>query len=291
MLKFFKTPRFMREASFFLKVLPMAFPELFGVVLILGVMLLFASACAVRFLLPHVIHGEDHDPEKIAEHFGSVTLAMSSLVQSVMGGIDWGNIVDVLLPIPLSAFLLTCYVIFIHIFILNIVTGLMLNRALELARRDDQDKIADQKEAQTKIRDKLLSVLRSSGLTTTDDGLVTVECLQEVLLDAQVDEFMQLYGIDITDVDMFIKMLVKLEIGEDLNIDTVVEGCLNVRGAASSLEMLALRFQLENLTDHVYRISDALHPGSKVRRSTRRWKASEDQRNMLMRVRASDSSA
>merc|ERR1719330_862033 len=126
---------------------------------------------------------------------------------------------------------------------------------MNLAHRDQEDIVADKLETFTKQRKEFLEVLTSCGLSASDEGFVTVDALRETLGQTRVRNFLPVYDIDIQDVDKFIKMLLRVEIGDDLKIESFVEGCLHVRGAASSLEMLAVRFQMDNLTDVVNRIA------------------------------------
>merc|ERR1712217_681264 len=72
-------------------------------------------------------------------YYGTVPRSVFTLFKSVIGGVDWQ---DVVLPLSdvggIYVFLFLCYTIFVQLAVMNVVTGFFLQNAIEQAAQDQE---------------------------------------------------------------------------------------------------------------------------------------------------------
>jgi len=104
-------------------------------------LILLNFICSVyftEFVLTNKVNGVIRNRTTINPYFGSLTQTMISLFQAVTGGIDWRDLTDVLSketsPWIILPFLV--YVAFNQIAMLNVISGVFLETAMEIAREE-----------------------------------------------------------------------------------------------------------------------------------------------------------
>merc|ERR1711920_819791 len=86
--------------------------------------------------------GDDKSATKAAlqEKFGNLALSMYSLFAAVTGGFDWNEMVDSLSEIHWSNGLIAILYVFVTVCaIMNIITGLFVEQAVDNARSDQEE--------------------------------------------------------------------------------------------------------------------------------------------------------
>eukprot|EP00435_Cladocopium_sp_Y103_P049644 s663_g15.t1 len=73
-------------------------------------------------------------------HFGSLHLSMHTLFRAVTGGVDWGDMANLLIYINwIWGYFFTGYIAFSYFAVLNVMTAVFCKRAIESAEQDEQN--------------------------------------------------------------------------------------------------------------------------------------------------------
>lgn len=184
--------------------------------------------------------------------YGNILLTMYSLFKSMTGGRNWGEVADLISAAGWVYSAVVALYIFLNLFsILNIVTGVFVDGAIEFGKRDRNmmiQKLGKEREASAHHLISLLREMDSSG-----DGFLTRE---EFLASAgrhEVKEFMDALAINLDDATNIFSLLDR---NMDGMVDVVefVQGMEKLRGEAKSSDIHMLIMQCQHILDMASRI-------------------------------------
>jgi len=189
-------------------------------------------------------------PEEYAEvqkEYGSVGHTMYALFLAMTGGRDWGEIAGIISNAGyVYSAVVICFV-FINLFsVLNIVTGIFVDGAIELAKRDRAmmiEKNTIHREANRAHLASLLSQVDADG-----DGVISKDEFFGALQESGVQEFMDALGID---PDNAAEVFLLLDSDSDGHIDVVefIAGMEKIRGEARSVDIQMLLLYTRKIID------------------------------------------
>jgi len=174
-----------------------------------------------------------------ARDFGSVVRTMVILFQSVTGGCDWAVVYDLIStsgPGYAGAFLF--YVVFFFMSFLNISTSLFVEKALSLAKPDGEDVMLERRRKEERAAKELRGLIEI--LDSNNSGIVSREEWRELSQDPDFRMFFELCNLDIRDADAFFTALMHVTGTADIDIDSFVDGCMKMKGEASSIDVQIL---------------------------------------------------
>lgn len=199
---------------------------------------------------------QDDDP--LLHYFGSLLKGILTLFMSVCGGIDWEEASGPLLEISwLIAALFICYIIFVTLCVLNVMTGIFCESAIQAAQSDRDNLIQYQLEDTQKYVKELTSIFKQWD--TSGDADISLEEFEEHLRDESIQNVFKALEIDTRDAWDFFKLLD--EDGEGtVNLDEFIKGCIRLRGVAKAIHLANMEYQSKWLFDNVGQIAnDLLH--------------------------------
>ena len=79
---------------------------------------------------------DDAERENLISVFGSVEVAMLNLFKSSTGGADWEVFYSVISSSPMSACMFVFFIAFMQVALMNILTGIYVEKAIKLAPPD-----------------------------------------------------------------------------------------------------------------------------------------------------------
>lgn len=166
--------------------------------------------------------------------FKNLPDTMLSLFMSIGGGVSWE---EVLVPLRgMSAIWVWCflfYISFTYFAVLNVVTGVFCQSAIESAQNDHtavvQSILADKQAHLQKIRDLF-------GKLGDQDGVITYTMFEEKINSPAVREYFESLGLDVWDAWTFFKLLDQ-DAGGAIEIEEFLMGCLRLRGQARAMEL------------------------------------------------------
>eukprot|EP00439_Symbiodinium_sp_Y106_P059098 s252_g8.t1 len=158
----------------------------------------------------------ESDEDRANSYFGSLIETMLSLFMSISDGVSWENVISPLLHIsPVWGILYTFYVSFIYFAVLNAESHL------------------------EKIR------ILFSELGDERNDVITYAMLERKMMADETQRYFESLGLEIWDVWTFFKLLdhdqdgnVHLE--QFLSLGEAMDGCLRLRGQASSVDVARL---------------------------------------------------
>lgn len=238
--------RFFRELSIMVLMVANSMKSLTWAILLLLLMMYtfaisFVQVCNDNFKQhPHATHvglGK--------EQFGSVARTIYSLILSILGGISWGEISDTLVAIgagPTGLFLF--YISFSLLAVLNIITGVFVENAVEVAK-SRKDILLEKAEH---LREEIMSELKTVFLEMDDDesGSINYDEMLGVLGNEGVKQCFTSMGLNPWEVEKLFKMIDEDNTGE-IQIDDFLGGCLRLRGEARSIDVHAVLREAKKL--------------------------------------------
>eukprot|EP00929_Paragymnodinium_shiwhaense_P014961 TRINITY_DN122962_c0_g1_i1.p1 TRINITY_DN122962_c0_g1~~TRINITY_DN122962_c0_g1_i1.p1 ORF type:complete len:868 (+),score=179.62 TRINITY_DN122962_c0_g1_i1:137-2740(+) len=178
---------------------------------------------------------EDHD--LLDSQFGTLNRSMMTLLQSVTGGIDWGDVIKTLEFLDhwyLGVFPFLTYVLFSLIALMNVISGVFLETAMERAREERELYLAQGARVVFAAADH------------DQSGMITWPDFEKALKHNSMKDFFEAIGIDIAEARSLFDLLDMSGDGQ-ISAEEFLTGCLRVRGAAKSLDLLVLSREVTQL--------------------------------------------
>eukprot|EP00435_Cladocopium_sp_Y103_P043006 s66_g12.t1 len=157
--------------------------------------LIFTQAVADHVMDPMMPDLEELDKEASKKYFGSLMETMLSLFMTISDGVSWEKIISVLSSISLvwTAFFIF-YVAFTYFAVLNVLTGVFCQSAIESAQNDHatavQSMIANKEAHLTKVRALF------NQLGTDERSVITFRQFEEKINSDEVREYFETLGLD-----------------------------------------------------------------------------------------------
>jgi hypothetical protein len=194
--------------------------------------------------------------DRIYDCFGSVQRSMLSLFKACTGGEDWSVHYDLLTPMGVQAgSLYLFFIAFSQIAFMNILTGLFVDSAMKLSEPDREHMVSESRRALAKQRRELQSILQEMDLD--GNGMISAFEFQEQmrLENGKLPLYLETVGVHEADAERFFAMLKSASMGQEVEIGGFVDGCLKLRGDASSLDLQAVAFEVKSIHKEVHDLS------------------------------------
>ena len=170
----------------------------------------------------------------ITTMYRNLPRAMLTSFYCISGGISWGESLRPLMSIsPLYAVVFSLYISFVVFGVLNVLTGLFVERAMSISDKDVL--IQHQQDKNRKFLADMVELFHD--MDKDGDALsVSWEELSTYLKDSHVIAYFQSQELDVTDARFIFDLLDSDGSGE-LTIDEFCVGCHRLRGAANCLDV------------------------------------------------------
>mmetsp|Transcript_58150 Transcript_58150/g.180120 ORF Transcript_58150/g.180120 Transcript_58150/m.180120 type:complete len:730 (-) Transcript_58150:105-2294(-) len=173
---------------------------------------------------------EDASEHILGRYFGSISRSILTLYQAVSGGIDWDSIMHPLIEElnPLNGIAFTGYVAFTLLALMNVVTGVFVQTALQSAK-DEEDAF---------LTDTIVRLFR------VNEGEMRFQTLhKEDIADALCNPTArkEWKAIDISPQEAhYLFTLLDIDSKGEVSFEEFLSGCLRLRGQAKSVDLLNL---------------------------------------------------
>lgn len=187
---------------------------------------------------------ECNDPE-MALYWGSMGESMLTLYKSLSGGISWHACLRSLREAStISFFFFLAYIAFGYYVILNVVTGIFCNSAIESARLDKDVAIA----IKLKQRDTFVRSMKGFFRDIDDDHSdhITLLELEKAAENKQMQALFESMDIETSDVWALFSLMDSDGDGR-INIEELVDGCLKYKGMAKAMHVAKLATDMSHL--------------------------------------------
>lgn len=208
-----------------------------------AVMLLFVIVYVFAVLFTQAVNDYVADPARpltevereASKNFASLDATMLNLFMSIAGGVSWGEVLPPLHAVSYAwVGLYVFYIAFTQFAVLNVVTGVFCQSAIESAQNDHTTVV------HSILKNKALHVnkLRKlfSNLGDGSSEAITFAIFEEKISSPDVQAYFEVMGLDVDDAWSFFKLL-DLDDGGDVEIEEFLMGCLRLRGTARAIDV------------------------------------------------------
>jgi len=206
--------------------------------IIYGFGIIFTQA-AILFLIETENGASDEVLESIGTYWIDLPASMLTLFMSISGGLSWEAALRPMSEVsPWCAFLFLFYIAFSYFAVLNVVTGVFCQSAIESAQGDHDmimQNIIQNKEAHIR---KVKSLF--TNLDADDSGYISLVELEENMHKKSVRTYFEALELDVADAWTFFKLL-DTDGGAAIEIEEFLLGCLRLRGPAKALDLARMQ--------------------------------------------------
>jgi len=230
--------------------------------ILVGLMYIFAiilTQGATSFLLPQGgTPPELHADFAGAQHyFGTLFKTSYTLFSSMSGGISWMEPANISLAFGSAYFIVFVFFIFFILFsVMNIVTGVFVDGAIQQANSDRSTRMQKQLEEQNDVAEELETLLGS--LDTDGDGCLTE---QEWISNVKDDKVILSLAMLQINTNQAHEVWNLLDVNCDgvVDISEFVEGMIRIKGPARSIETHQLLLNLDHVRHDIERLNKYMH--------------------------------
>lgn len=214
-------------------------------VLLIGILYVFSiffTQGVTEFLKDPVNH-DNAEADTLLADYGSLINSAYTLFASITGGVSWR---DVLNPLGhtgwLFSMLFILYIFFCIFSVLNIVTGVFVDGAIQRSSQERDLRLEKEKEQKKMYVSMLTDLLEEIDAEGT--GVISREDLQEAFKSEQVRYYFSVLDIDVTDSNYLFDML-DLDRSGEVDMEEFVSGCLRLKGNAKSIDIHTLMYEIK----------------------------------------------
>merc|ERR1711920_1165628 len=172
--------------------------------------------------------GDTCSPE-LHKWFKTIMVSWLTLFECLVGGVDWDHIIELLI-VEINPWMgvLFCFYISVGLFILlNMVTGIFVDKAMNTAREEHDAQLA--------------IMIKNNFFGEVEDGDVNItwEEFRKVMDCEEMRSYFRDMKIDIGEARGLFD-LIDCDGSNSVSADEIVRGCLRLRGPAKSLDLALL---------------------------------------------------
>eukprot|EP00927_Polykrikos_kofoidii_P029214 TRINITY_DN252_c0_g1_i1.p1 TRINITY_DN252_c0_g1~~TRINITY_DN252_c0_g1_i1.p1 ORF type:complete len:660 (-),score=90.00 TRINITY_DN252_c0_g1_i1:201-2180(-) len=226
-----------------------AFVLIFITITIIAILILEGIATTAEDI-PTPDDKDSPNTATLNEHFGDFWKTWRALFMAVSGGLDWWTIAEPLFDLHvLLGALVVFYVALMSIGMLNIITGIFVQVASDMAAKDRAIVTQSQLDANSALIRNLLKIF--TELDTDGSEMITLEEFTECAAQPSVAAYFAALGLDITKSKRFFNLIDHDGSGQ-LNIEEFVMGCMRLQGQSKAIDF-------ETLASENFKLRERLH--------------------------------
>jgi hypothetical protein len=200
---------------------------LFSALILLVLMIYVVGVFFTQAVSTYFLENADieHD-EALVANFGTLAQSLFSLFQAILGGMDWGDMANPLVT-HLSAtygIIFAAYIIFAVLAMMNVMTGVFVEAALNIAKADEDAYMVTHMKNLLKVTDQ------------DESGSISWEEFEEQLDNPDMVEYFKCIDVDISEGRSLFDILDPEAEGQ-VEAEAFVSGCLRLRGPARALDL------------------------------------------------------
>lgn len=179
---------------------------------------------------------DDSDVDNMKTFFGSLPMACMTLFMAVSGGVDWFDVVKLLMQI--SSFYAAIFLLFIVITVLammNVINAIFVNDAIETTRMDMDLRMQGEMAQQQHMVEKLSLLFRQMVHESRSSAINMVDFIDNVEADS-IKMQLTMLGLTFTDGETLFRLL-DINFNGELSIDEFVMGCLRLKSGAILMDI------------------------------------------------------
>jgi len=236
--------RFLAELRIMVTLIMHSARALFWLMILLVIILYIFSIFFTQGVTDY-LNGSSDPPtaDVLQTNYGSIGLSAFTLFAAITGGVSWR---DVMMPLAQTGWVFSAlfliYVFFCVFSVLNIVTGVFVDGAIQRSSQERDLRLEKEKEQKKMYVSMLMDLLEEIDAEGT--GVITREELEEAFKSEQVRYYFSVLDIDVVDSNYLFDML-DLDRSGEVDMEEFVSGCLRLKGNAKSIDIHTLMFEIK----------------------------------------------
>jgi len=217
----------------------------------------------------------------ISQYWFGVSESMFTLFMAISGGISWEVSIKPLREISeLAAACMVLYIVIAVFAILNVVTGVFCNTAIESAQADRDIAIMKYMAKHKAQVERLQTVF--AEIDRDESDLVSIDELKAAMAEKKLASFME--SLDISTQDVWsLFLIIDADESGTITLDEFVSGCMQLHGTAKSFQLAKMSYENKVTRQEIKHLS------VQVSQLVRHFQLDLTQRSSLVRTRSSRS--
>ncbi|CAJ1379027.1 unnamed protein product [Effrenium voratum] len=193
---------------------------------------------------------------QVYHHFGDVPRSIDTLFETTLGGLSWHELMDALGYVDaLSYGLMSCYIIFTVLALLNVFTGVFVDNALQNSKKQRQIQIEETIDKKKENLDQIIEFFVATDLDC--DGFVSLDEIQNLLADPVMSAYFDMIGFRPGDASMLAALLDRDGSGE-ITLREFIAGCERMKGQAKGVDVHIVLTEIEHLVERIAHVEKLL---------------------------------
>lgn len=193
--------------------------------------------------------------------FGTLDQSIVSLFMAMSGGQDWSLYYKALVPLPIQyRFLFLGFIAFSIFAVVNIVTGVFVQSALESSNQDREVVVHEELQNKKKYCEAMRQFFEEIDMDGS--GTIGYKEFTGKLDDERVIAYFNALKLDVSDADMLFKLIDFDQSGE-IGIDEFLVGCYKLQGESRTLDMKVMQFEVRWLHEVLVTFMAELKSGTR----------------------------
>jgi len=241
-LRIIRVMRFFRDMRLMVCMILQSLWSLSWALLLLVIIMYLFTVLFMQGAILHLRHASGTvDPETrdgLSLWYGSINETMYTLLASITGGVDWIDATRCLEDVsPFYRFLFAVYVVFVVVGVLNVLTGIFVERASELSGLDKDLVIHSEIGRNEAFLDEMKELFIEADVDGS--GSISWQEFRDWLQNPRVKAYLATQQLDASDARTLFDML-RVKDTEEISVDEFIVGCMRLKGLARSVELVAV---------------------------------------------------
>eukprot|EP00812_Abedinium_dasypus_P004557 NODE_1567_length_1111_cov_177.607008.p1 GENE.NODE_1567_length_1111_cov_177.607008~~NODE_1567_length_1111_cov_177.607008.p1 ORF type:complete len:326 (+),score=112.50 NODE_1567_length_1111_cov_177.607008:3-980(+) len=253
-LRIVRTARLFHELRALVGGIAGSIAHLFWCLVFLSLVMFVCGAVLMQLLMDERLHGDGVLDSFINDKFGSMAASMYTLFLSATSGQDWGEVSNELLHAGfVPAMIFMSYVAFVTLCVLNVITGLFVEKVSLCMLRDmDYMHISD-----TSQRMELIEGITRLFMEADENGNGSIDIheFKKYLEGSVAQSYLRSrLGIDLDVVELdTLFIFLDHDRNGTISLEEFVDGLAHVSGPARQVDLLRMERCLKHLVDVKHR--------------------------------------
>jgi len=218
--------------------------SLFWALLLVGLILYFFTV----IILQGLIMSLRSNPEIVAKHefiddvtclYGSVWDSLFTLLGSITGGVDWISATTRLNEVsPMFRPMFAAFIFFTVIGVLNVLTGVFVERASEVNGLDKDLVIQSQLKRNKAFLTEMTKLFKQANVSNT--GTLSWHEFRDYLHDEKAEAFFAAQQLDCFNARILFDVLNSWGGDDEISMEEFIVGCQRLKGQARNVELIAV---------------------------------------------------
>jgi len=199
---------------------------------------------------------QNEENEELVASFGTVDKSVVALFMAMSGGNDWAQYYDALLLLPwLYPVSFLAFILFTLFAVVNIVTGVFVESALQANLKDKDIIVSEELQAKKRYLQSMQELFED--MDEDGKGTISLEEFQSKLKDEKVIAYFHVLKLDVSDATTLFQMI-DYDRSNEVSINEFLEGCYKLQGESTAMDMKIMQFEIQNLQHSSDGVSDIL---------------------------------